>query len=739
VPTLEERDGNFANSLFAPPINPQTGTPFPDNAIPALGQHPIGRALAALYPRPNRNVPFANFVSSPELEDDAHQVDGRIDLAGARVSATARYSFSDRELFEPFAGPQFAAVPGFGNAVPRRAHNVVLSSVQTIKGWVNEPRIAWTRVQTGVFHENQGVSVNTQVGLPELSDNPRDWGLSFVSVAGFSSIGHEFNNPQEGRASHLQVSDTVTWHAGRHLFKAGAEGRLIEQEAYRDVQSRGLLQFTQQAFTGNALADLLLGLPSVSVGARLDNPQRLRATSSAFFLQDVIQMAPSVTLSAGVRYEINEPPVDVNDRVTIYDPDSGTVVPVGENGVPRGGYATDRNNIAPRVGLAWAASDRTVVRGGYGIAYDQAALAPNEFLYFNAPYFDLATYFTVADVYTLTLSDPFPEMFPVPVPRSATAVQRDLRTGHLHQWNVALERRLGDRRTVEIGYVGSLGRNLIAARDINQPEPSAESPNLRPNPLFADIMMIESRARSRYHALQILFDQPLQGGVSFSAAYTLGQSMDDASGFFSSAGDANFPMDSNNPRGEWARSNFDVRHRFSLSGVWQLPFGPERRWFNAGGAARLVGNWDIYALLSAQSGRPFTVGVHPDVDQSNTGRANLGFGANDRPNVTGDPTAGGGTPEQWFDPTAFTLPEFGTFGNVGRNSLVGPEFKNLNLAFARRVPLGRGALQLRLEVFNAFNWTNFDQPDNFLLSPTFGQILSAGAPRRIQVGIKYLY
>jgi hypothetical protein len=653
---------------------------------------------------------------------------------------TGRYSFSDRRLFEPFAGPQFAAVPGFGNDVPRRAHNAVVSLVTPVgNGLVNEARIGLTRLTSAVRQERQGTSLSRQVGLPELSANPRDWGLSFITVAGFSPLGHEYNNPQESRTDVWQFTNTASWSAGAHFVRFGVDVRLIEQDAFRDVQARGLIAFTDQAFTRNALGDLLMGLPTVSVGARVDNPQQLRGASAAGFVQDSIQVGPSFTLSAGLRYELNSPPVDAADRVSLYDPATGTIVPVGQGGLPRSGVDTDRNNFAPRLSASWSAGPTTVIRGGYGIAYDQAALAPNEFLYFNPPYYDLNTYFTIPQLYTLTLTDPFPAEFPVPLPKSATAVQRDLQTGFLHQWNATVQQQIGDSRTLEAAYVGSRGRHLLAARDLNQPEPSPESPNLRPNPLFADILLIESRARSEYNAVELRLQQRLDRGLSFNAAYTLGRSKDDASGFFSSAGDANFPMDSNNPEADWARSNFDVRHRVTVSGLWELPFGPGRKWLQSGVAGTCLGNWDLYAVFSANSGRPFTVALHPDLDNSNTGRANLGFGANDRPDVTGTPAIGNPTHERWFDPAAFSLPEFGTFGNSGRNTIEGPGFKNLNLAFARRVPFSRGALQIRLEVFNVFNRTNFDLPDNFFGSPTFGQILSAGAPRRVQIGVKFTY
>ncbi|HYN06684.1 MAG TPA: TonB-dependent receptor [Vicinamibacterales bacterium] len=738
VPTLEERDGNFSSSAFTPPRIPGFGIPFPGNRIPEL--NPIGHAIALLYPHPNRDAPFANFVSSAELTDDVDQFDTRVDFRGDRLMLTSRYSFSDRRFFEPFAGPGFSAVPGFGNDVPRRAQSFVVSATsQAGRRWLNEARVAFTRVAAGVQQEGQGESLNRQVGLPELSANPRDWGLSLINVAGYSSLGHEYNNPQDSQTNHWQISDTLSWTTGRHQVRFGGEVRLLRQQAFRDVQARGLLSFTSQAFTGNALADLLLGLPTATVGATLDNPQDLRASSYAAFVQDSFEVSPTLTVSAGMRYELNVPPVDAEDRVNLYDPATGSLVPVGQGGMPRAGYEADRNNFAPRLGLAWTARPSTVVRGGYGISYDQAALAPNEFLYFNSPYFDLNTYFTLPGLYTLTLFDPFPAQFPLPLPKSATAVQRDLRTGFLHHWNASVQRRVGQRTTVEVGYVGSLGRNLVAARDINQPFPSDVQFNPRPNPRFADITMIESRARSRFNALELRLDQQLNAGVSGTVSYTFGKSMDDASAFFASAGDANFPMDSNNPEAEWARSNFDVRHRLTFAGLWQIPVGPDRRWLRTGFGATCFGNWDLYAVVAMQTARPFTVALHPDIDNSGTGRASLGFGANDRPNQVGDPSVPDPRPEAWFDTSAFVLPQGGTFGNVGRNTLDGPGFKNVNVALTRKVALTRGALQLRLEVFNLFNWTNFDQPDNFMFSSTFGQILSAGAPRRFQLGIKYLY
>ncbi|MDP6581497.1 MAG: TonB-dependent receptor [Vicinamibacterales bacterium] len=745
VPTLAERQGDFSSSLFPAPVIPGTQFPFPNDRIPAPFQNPIGAAIAALYPLPNRDAPGGNFVSSPELTDRNDQVDLRVDhRLGAGSSLTVRYSVRDRELFEPFSGVGFAEVPGFGTNVPQRSQNLLTSNTQVLSpSLVNDIRVSYTRVSAGAFHENTGLSLNEQVGLPELSDNTRDFGLSFITVTGFSPLGDEFNNPQQSTTNTVQAIDTMTYARGRHLLKFGADLQFTRQDAFRDVQSRGLLTFSSfpPFFTGNALADLLLGLPLVTGGARLDNQQQLRTESYNLFVQDSIQIGSNLTVSAGLRYEFSSPPVDADDRANVYDPATQSLVPVGTAGIPRSGYEADRNNVAPRIGAAWTLNDaRTVVRGGWGVYYDQSALAPGEGLYFNPPFFDFNLFFPLPGL-PLTLADPFPSFFPVALPPSALTFQRDLQTPYLQHWNAALQQELGSGRSVEIAYVGSRGRKLLRGRDINQAAANPSPVNPRPVPQFADIVSLESTGRSRYHALQLKAEQRLRSGLSLLAAYTLGQSEDDVSDFFSSAGDPNFPQDSNNPDAEFGRSNFDVRHRFSLSFSYDLPFGRNGRFASGDGRfAALLSDWQVAGVVTLQSGRPFTVGLLPAIDNSNTGRAALGFGSNDRPNQTGSPALSDASVERWFDTETFVFPAFGSFGNTGRNTLDGPGFANVNLALLKGVALGDAArVQLRLEAFNLFNRTNLDLPDAFLGSPTFGQIRSAQPARRLQLGLKLMF
>ena len=321
VPTLAERNGDFSQSLFGIPINPFTGVPFTNGQIPDAFINPIGRRIAALYPLPNRATPFANFVSSPVQRDRNDHFDVRVDHILNRSSSWAfRYSFGDRDLFEPFAGAGFSLVPGFGNDVTRRSQNAMISETHVFSpALVNDLRFAFNRVASAVRQENQGTSVNQAVGLPELSSNQRDFGLSFISVTGFSPLGHEGNNPQNSVTNTFQILDTATYSRGRHLWKFGGDVRFVQQNAFRDVQSRGLIQFSPFGqITFNALGDLLLGFPLLTGGARVDNHQHLRSNSYNFFVNDSFRVTRNLTLIGGLRYEYNSPPVDAFDRANVY-------------------------------------------------------------------------------------------------------------------------------------------------------------------------------------------------------------------------------------------------------------------------------------------------------------------------------------------------------------------------------------------------------------------------------------
>ncbi len=746
VPTELERTGDFSQSIFSRPIDPYTQLPFDMGQIPPERIGAIGRAIAALYPLPNRSVPGQNYVSSPISRTRNDQFDVRIDHSfSAKSNWFSRFSFADFDLYEPFSGPTFAHIPGFGANAARRAQNFLIGEDQTFSSTlINQARFALNRVAFGSYQEQRAGSLNRAAGIPELSSNPRDFGLSFITISGFSPLGDEYNNPQHSVTNVFQFSDTLSYWKGRHLFRFGGDFRALQQNAYRDVQSRGFLAFSNYGqVTGNGLADMLLGFVTYSGGARLDNPQHLRNKSMSLFMQDSYHLRSDITLELGVRYEYNSPSVDKFDRANTFDLQSGTLLPVGKGSVRRSVYAPDRNNFGPRVGIAWApgCANNIVIHAGYGIYFDQSSLAPSEGLYFNKPYYDFSMYFPMQG-YPLTLSDPFPANYPLQLPSSATGLDRNMRTPYVQQWNLTIGREFGADSYFEIAYAGSKGTKILSARDANQPAASPMQPNLRPLPQFADIIYEESRGNSSYHSLQARFQQRLRSGITALASYTFGKSLDDNSTFFSSAGDANFPQNSADPAAEKGRSNFDVRQRFSLGYSYDLPIGRGKRFVGDHGfLTEFLSGWSTHGIVTLQSGRPFTVALLPEIDNSNTGIVSLGFGgANNRPNRLASAKMENPGPEGWFNAGAFALAAYGNFGNSGRNILEGPGYKDFSLSLSKNSRLREGLnLQFRTEFFNAFNHVNFNLPDSFFGSPTFGQILSAQSPRRIQFGLKLIF
>ncbi len=734
VPTLAERAGDFSQSGLVA-ADPGSGQPLPGNRVPQYYLNPIGVALAALYPLPDRNVPGANFVSSPSLTDGRNQFDVRLDHSFRQSdSLFARYSFVDDNLLDPFAGSSGdASVPGYGIQVPSRAQNAALGETHVFTpALLNEWRLAFNRVSNGDYQQGQGASVNRGLGLPELSTNPRDWGLTLTSVNGFSPIGNDPTTPEHGTANTWQIADNATWVRSPHLVKLGVDLHFLQQNAYRDVESRGFFNFTG-LLLGNPLEELLLGAPTETGGATEDNPQHLRTHSFDFFAHDTWRLRPGVVLTLGLRYEYNSPAVDAANRAAVYDQATGSLVQLGAAGFPRGGYHPRYRNFAPQIGLAWSPGGRntTVIRTAYGIHYDKSSLAPGEGIYFSAPYYNFNLYYPVPGLVNLSLSNPFPAGFPLPYPGSAIAFQLDLRTPYVQQWNFGVQRELGKARVLEIAYVGSKGTHLIDSRNVNQPQPSVTRENPGPNPDFSEIDIVEAQANSTYNSLQARLQQRLWRGLSLLASYTCAKSIDDASGFFNTAGDPNFPQNAYDLSAERGRSDFDIRQRFALSYAYDLPFLKRHRW---------IGGWQTFGVLTFQTGRPFTVALLPDNDNSNTGISQLGFGANDRPNVAGNPVLPAPSPREWFNTAAFAAPPYGSFGNVGRNILDGPGLRAVNVSLLKNTAVGeRLAFQFRAEFFNALNRANFNLPDKFLGSPTFGQVVSAQDPRRIQFGMKLLF
>ncbi len=715
VPTAAEKSGDFSASP-EPVIDPFTQRPFPGNRIPPERLDAIGRALAGYWPDPNRSDPTQNFVSSPVAKGRADQAYGRLDhYFSARDTAYVRYNFAHDRSLTPFS-EGVTNLPGFGAFVINRGQNAAVSETH-----VSGPRTVWearfgfNRLRRQVLQQNIGNDIGGRLGIPGLSRKPEDFGFPAILAAGYDALSDNTALPIIRRDHTWHWLGSATHVRGAHTWKAGMEHRRFAADGVNNVYARGQFTF-RPTLTRNAVADLLLGLPTLTLRTIIDNPMALRASAWNAYFQDDWRVTARLTLNLGLRYELNRPPADAENRFTFFDPATRALVRAGSAGYPRSGFRGDHNNFAPRAGLSWSAG-KSVLHAGYGVFYDLAILEANSGLYYNPPYFELSLFFPSAQR-LLTLRDPFPTGGGITPAPSLQSIQPDFRTGYVQQWNVSVERELPGRLAGRLAYVGSKGTKLLRRRDLNQPPPGAGNPNARrPIPAFSSISLAESAASSIYHSGQLSVERRFRPGVVFSAAYTWAKSLDDMSEFLAATGDQSFPQNSQDLRSERGRSNFDLRHRLVFFASYDLPRG-----------------FQVHAIGVAQSGPPFTPQL--SFDNSNTGNTGGIFGA-DRPNVIGDPNAGPRTPDHWVNAAALVTPPPLTFGNAGRNILEGPGLTTLDVAVVKGFVLSEALrLEARAEVFNLANHPNFDLPRRFSDLPAFGRVASAGPSRQAQFSLR---
>jgi hypothetical protein len=726
VPGDAERIGSLS-ALGTPIIDPFTGTPFAGNTIPQGRISPIARQVIGLFPASNRTG-SPNYLGQPVQRDNEPQGTFRLDH---RLSSsdhfTFRYSQGSVDLFEPYTeGTGITA--GFGDFVNDRTWNV-MGQHEHVFGTraTNSLRFGANGFSRDLLTENHATNVGAAWGVNWLNVPSQSFGYPVIDVAGYSRIGDALSLPLLRDTATRQLADDLSIDRGTHLFKVGGEARYMRLNSQVDLFSRGQLSFTG-AFTGTGIGDLLLGLPTFGIQAQANNPIRMRTNAWSAYAQDAWRLAPDLTLNLGVRYEYISPPVDANDGMSALNLVTGQLAQVGTNGVSRSGLNPDRNNVAPRLSASWSPAPSTVIRGGYGVFYDSGMLTVNTAQYFNPPQFNLRLFFPSAQG-LLTLNDPFPLRAGFTPPPTLSTLSPDLVAGYLQQWSIAVQRDLPMVGILTLAYAGSKGSRLIRPRDLNQPLPGPGDPQARrPNPIFSDIFFIESAGRSRFDSLQVTLDRPLAHGLSILAAYTLAKSNDDASAFLGTPGDPNFPQDSRNPDAQWGPSGFDVRHRFTLAYILQLPEG--NRWTR---------RMQISGITVLHTGQPFTPVLR--FDNSNTGNAGGSTAGSDRPNLVGAPELSEPSAERWFNTSAFVVAPQYTFGNAGRNSVRGPGFASFDVAVSKQLQgSSRTGVTVGLQAFNVFNHTNFDLPEHLVDEPsTFGHIFSAKAPRQVQLSIRLAF
>lgn len=722
VPTPAQRAGDFSDTS-APVIDPFAAAPFPDNRVPLERQDPAGAGAARYWPDPNRRDPVQNFVSTPDGDALVNQVTGRLDHDPAAESRIfARFNSGHLRSFSPFSDSD---VPGFGSFTLDRGQQLAAAYSQAFSArTLLEIRAGFNRLRRAVTHQNAGRDISSELGITGLTTDPRFVGFPSINVGGYASLSDDTALPIARTSTTRHVAANLTHAESKHRLKWGGELRSVSIDGTQGLFGRGQFNFLG-VISQHPVSDLLLGFPTYSIQTVVDNDFRQRAQFWSVFGQDDWTLAPALTLSVGLRYEYNAPVHDADDRFSQFDLSTLQLIDAATSPLGRAGYAADRNNFAPRIGLAWNPSDSLVLRAAYGLYYDVTMLEANSGLYFNPPYFDLKLFFP-SQVSLPRLSDPFsgPGFAP---PASVNTLQPDYRTGYAQHWHFGLERALPGELVARVSYIGSKATKLLRRRNLNQPPPGEGEVDLRrPTPGFANIVLFESGAASSYHSGVATLERRFGQLVGFRAAYTWAKSIDDVSAFLSSSGDQSFPQNSHDFRAERGLSNFDQRHRLALSLQLASPF-----------RHRLLGGWRAYAIATAGSGRPLTPQLA--IDNSNTGNTGGIFGT-DRPNLTGDPATGLRGPGQFFDAAAFAMPAPLAFGNAGRNILAGPGFGSLDVAVVRSLRLSEQATaELRLEAFNVTNRANFDLPERTFGQATFGRSLSAGQARQLQLGLRFSF
>jgi hypothetical protein len=793
VPTLDQRAGNFLDDNG----NPVTVTITPTSA-----------ALFDLYPKPNLNDPSGNFISSPEQTDGTDQFLVKVDhRLRESDNLSARYSRTRIDTFFPFTpGQSGTNVSGYGVNDNGANHLVAINYTRVLSPkTLNEARLGFTRTsvqlatqpgpQAADFGINTGWPAGSPLGLgniPQLS-----FSGGFVSgSASVSNLGGAIDQPNRTAINTYQVVDNISHTTARHSFKAGADIRYTQLNRLYDLAFSGQVSFSGTANPEgihNALVDFAEGLSSGALQFVGDSHRNFRTTSFGFFGQDSFKLRSNLTLNYGLRYELNTVLNEAHGRLSTFRPQNFTTfldpndpnIQTDLDALHAAGVVTqddvgniydhDHNNFAPRVGVAWDifGNGKTVLRSSYGVFYETIIGNIPGNVMLNPPF--LPDFFNAFPGWpdnpppnNLIFA---PSGFPV-----LTITQQKLRTPYAQHYNLVLQHQLPGRSLFEIAYVGTEGTKLprfrqidqafITAQQLEQLRPSLEDrllimglpppaaafladnisstpstipfiPNIARTPFFgyAQLFQAEDTISSNYNSLQAKFDKQFSHGFSTLVSYTWSHSIDGASVFFGSGANATtiFPQDNYNLRAERGNSDFDIRHRLSWNFLYQLPGGHRFK--------PLTNGWQVGGILSLQTGQPFS--VLSGQDNSSTG---LG---NDRPDLVGNPNSGPHSVQRWFNTSAFVQNASLTFGNAGRNIVVGPGFHNFDFSILKNTRIAeRVDAQFRAEFFNITNHPNFALPANILAAPNFGTLfqtpdaaqnnvgLGSGGPRLIQFALK---
>jgi hypothetical protein len=679
----------------------------PTDAERATVTNPAIQKILGIVPQPNSGN---RFLGSAPRKRILNQFTGRVDHNISDRDIIFGNFISNRdERTEPTL--QGNNLPGFGDFRPARRYFLSLGYTHIISPTLtNELRAGANRVK---------IAFN-----PDILDkyNPEDFGLvtgstllpTFI-VSGVMTFGGINGFPQGRGDTTMQYNDTLSWIHGRHSIKVGGE--------FRRFRNNNFNRATGGTITFPNLAAFLAGTPSSSTQTKLPVTNSIRVNGMDFFVQDDFKMNSKLTWNLGLRWEYNGVPNEVHNRLANFDATQNKLRVVGTD-IERP-YDRQFTNFGPRIGFAYDVfgNGKTAIRGGAGIYFDQPVTNLASNLSSNPP-FSAAVNFTSG----VLLTSPFSQPGGGPALIAAQAVDPHFKNGRLGSYNLNIQQEIAGI-VVQAAYVGSQGRHLRLNGDYNQGINA-----VRPIAGFSSINMNLSASNSNYNGLWLTVNRKFAKGLTFSSSYTWSKSIDN-----NSVGSSNpEAQDFRNLTAERARSDFDARHRFVLSGVYALPIKAENSVVK-----KLVEGWSVSPIINLQSGNPFSPIVPLDANGSGS---LLAF---DRPDVVPGQQIqlDNPQPEAFFNTAAFVRHAPRGFGNAGRNIIEGPGFQDMDLSLAKGTAIKEGInLQIRIEAFNVLNHPNFAQPNRTFGSADFGKITATrtargdlGSSRQIQLGMKLVF
>jgi hypothetical protein len=788
VPTAEQRAGDFSRSTPNGIFDPDTTAngvrqPFPDNKIPANRLNPLALAAIKAIPLPRDPATGLYENATGILRQNNDNFSNRLDYARSETwNIFGRYSISEEKADIP------GAVVGRDRINNARAQNAVIGSTKVLTpNLLNETRLSFSRqaILNGLPEPSFDVDGQRRA-LPQFI-------LAPYTIMGGSGV---FNNTRGGgtiqvRNNNFQLYDNVAWRTGRHAFKFGAEVFHMQYNRYESPSALGDFQFTngfttrtlRNDGTGDALASFLLGMPATAT--RAVGPSRIdgRMWSYSGYAQDDIRLTSKLMLNLGVRYELSPPMYDKHQQMSSIDyskvPNPGAVFAegktafykptlfiCGQSGYPKGCSETDANNFAPRAGIVYSIDSKTVVRSGGGVFY-----ANNDL---NG-LFRLAAGLPGNIAQTLS-SDNFTPRFrnldvfgPATVGGvqiQAAGIDMHQRTSYSLQWNLSLQRQLAKDIVVEAGYVGTNGLKLEQNVQPNNALPGIGAVDPRrpyagltfaPGTVFPSYLTVTAdsvpvgfvnylphSAQSNYHAAMLRVEKRYSSGSSFLSSYTWSKAITNAPQFRNAGGadgSENSPaQDAFNLQAERGLASFHLKHRWVNSAVYSLPFGPNHDLFSEGLAAKVLGGWQLSGIHTMQTGFPFTINLQGDSAGVGAGTGGIFVRPNAVPGTSFELTGDQRSTSRYFNTAAFTAPANGQFGNVGRNTVIGPGMVNVDVTLAKQIQVReKFTFQLRAEAFNVLNHSNYTVVGRLLNTGTFGRVLGQSDPRQIQFGAKLLF